>query len=70
MYERQNSTDAAFDGLIESALKIANHDAALRKSLKDAVVRGDAVQALHAACSLVGVEPSGSILALLRNKAA
>ena len=51
------------DGLIDAALKIAHREAALRRSLKEAIIRGDVAQTLKVACSLVGVEPSGSILA-------
>lgn len=68
--ELQYKPDAALGGLIDSALKIAYQDAALRKSLKDAILRNDVAGALEAACSLVGVEPSGSILALTSSKAA
>jgi hypothetical protein len=53
----------ALDGLIDAALKIAHQDAALRGSLKEAILRDDVAQTLEVDCSLVGVEPSGSILA-------
>ena len=53
----------ALNGLIDAALKIAHQDAALRKSLKEAILRDDAAQTLETACALVGVKPSGSILA-------
>jgi len=70
MYDELHNPDAALDGLIDSALKIAYQDAALRKSLKEAILRDDVAQTLEVACSLVGVKPSGSILALLSDKAA
>jgi hypothetical protein len=65
-----HNTNAALDGLIDSALTIAHQDAALRRSLKEAITSGDVALTLEAACSLVGVKPTGAILALLRDKAA
>ena len=61
--------DTALDGLIDSALKIAHQDAALRRRLKAAILRDDPAAALEAACALVGFEPSGSILALVLSRA-
>jgi hypothetical protein len=53
----------ALDGLIDSALKIAHQDAALRRSLKEAILRDDVAKTIETACALVGVKMSGSILA-------
>jgi hypothetical protein len=69
MHDETPKPDAALDGLIDSALKIAYQDAALRKSLKAALLRDDVSAALEAACALVGVKPSGSILSLIRKEA-
>jgi hypothetical protein len=62
----QNNTDPHFDGLVEAALKIAQQDAARRRTLKDAILGDDVAQVLDAACALVGVRPSGKILELIR----
>ena len=66
---RETRPDTALDGLIDSALKIAGQDAALRRNLKAAIQHDDVAQTLQAACALVGVEPSGSILALILSRA-
>ena len=57
------------DGLIEATLEVARHDAALRRDLKAAIQHDDVAQTLQAACALVGVEPSGSVLALILSPA-
>ena len=61
--------DAALDGLIEAASKIAQRDVTLRKTLKAAILRDDVAQVLEVACSLARVEPSGSVLALIHSRA-
>jgi hypothetical protein len=65
LMENQNDVQA-FDGLVNAALKIAHQDAARRRTLKDAILRDDVAQVLDAACALVGVQPSGQILELIR----
>ena len=62
--------DAPREGLIDAALNIAHQDATLRRNLKEVILRDDTAAALEAACALVAVEPSGSILALPCGKAA
>jgi hypothetical protein len=62
---KETRPDTALDGLIDCALQIAHKDAALRRSLKAAIQRDDVAATLQAACSLLGVEPSGSIRALI-----
>jgi hypothetical protein len=70
MHNDIQSEETKLDGLIEAAQKITHQDAVLRRSLKASLLRGDPAEALEAACSLVGVKPIGSILALIRDKAA
>jgi hypothetical protein len=62
----QNNTDPHFDDLVDAALNIAHQDVARRRTLKNALVRGDVANSLEAACALVGVKPSGQILELIR----
>lgn len=58
----------SLDGLISAALEIATRDASLRRDLKQALIIDDPSLALRSACSLLGVKPIGSILALIRDK--
>ena len=67
--ETVRAPNTAFDGLVAAALDIAKQDTALRRTLKEAILRDDTVAALDVACALVGVEPSGSILALILSRA-
>jgi hypothetical protein len=60
------SIDNEFDGLVSAALDIATRDAALRRELKDSILRDNLTQVLECACALVGVDPTGSILAMMR----
>jgi hypothetical protein len=64
------SETSKFDGLVNAAIKIAHEDGEMRRSLKDALVRGDVRLALELACTLVNVQPSGQILEMIRDKAA
>jgi hypothetical protein len=63
-------TDAALDGLIEAALRIASRDASIRRDLKAALLCDDLAQALRCACALVNVEPTAGVLQLEIPKAA
>jgi threonine dehydratase len=47
--------DPAADGIVQAALEIAQRDAAIRRDLKAALLKGNHAEAIKFACHLVGV---------------